>query len=536
MSLLQHRRDGDPYPAGDRDAINRGYGSYAPYDVGRFLVSGGGNLAEDGLTGVPSRTASVVDTRSGTPVGSTTGSMQRRRRQHNLTALADGSVLATGGQSTNNGGGLVDLTNPVLAAERWDPVTGTWSLLASAAVARQYHSIALLLPDGRVATGGGGICGVCQQVSYLRKDMEIFTPPYLYKPDGSGLAARPAITQAPDALAYDAPFSVSASVAAPATRIAKAALVRLGAPTHGEDQGQRYVPLAFSGDGATLTVTGPNNPNEAPAGYYMLFLVDDQGVPSEAKIVRLSRSVAPPPPAVVNLALNRPATGSTACVASQAPEKAVNGSVSGGPADKFCSKVSGHRWLRVDLGSVRQVSRFVVQHAGAGGEPTTMNTRAYRIETRGTGGSWSTAATVSANTASVTTTTVAARPARYVRLMITDSEQGSAPGAARIYEFEVYDGSAPSGTPLAPVVAYANPDATGRAQRFEAGSYDAARGNLGLIADNATRAIDVAPGYQATICRDSGLAGCTTLGPGRAAPLPAGYDAAVSSLRVVKTP
>ena len=132
----------------------------------------------------------MVDTRTGTPLGAPTGSMNRRRRQHNLTVLADGSVLATGGQSTNGGGGLVDLANAVYAAERWDPASGRWTELAPAAVARQYHSTALLLPDGRVLTGGGGICGACNRAGYLRRDQEIFTPPYLYRRDGSGGSPR----------------------------------------------------------------------------------------------------------------------------------------------------------------------------------------------------------------------------------------------------------------------------------------------------------------------------------------------------------
>src|SRR3712207_7469129 len=57
--------------------------------------------------------------------------------------------------------GLVDLKNPVFAAERWDPATETWTVLSSASRVRQYHSTATLLPDGRVLTGGGGICGTC---------------------------------------------------------------------------------------------------------------------------------------------------------------------------------------------------------------------------------------------------------------------------------------------------------------------------------------------------------------------------------------
>jgi len=527
MSLIDTGGLGALTAAGDRDAINRGYGSYAAYDIGRFLVAGGGSVSEDGLSGVPSRTATRVDTRTGTPLGAPTGSLNRRRRQHNLTVLADGSVLATGGQSTNGGGGLVDLANPVYEAERWDPATGAWTDLAPAAVARQYHSTALLLPDGRVLTGGGGICGACNQVGYLRRDQEIFTPPYLYRKDGSGqLAARPQISGAPSTIAYGGAFALSSPQAA---GIRKLGLVRLGAPTHSEDQSQRYVPLSFSASGTTLTVTGPNNPNEAPAGHYMLFAADAAGVPSVSAIVQLARTVAPATPSV-NLALNRPAIGSTACASTEGPAKAVNGSVSGGWPDKFCSKVSD-RYLRVDLGSNQTISSFVVKHAGAGGESTAFNTRDFRFETRTSSGSYTTAASVTGNTASVTTTTVTARSARYVRLRVSAGEQANAAGPARIYELEVYNGAAAPAA-AAPLVAYSELGATGRAQRFEVGAYEAARGNLGHVGADAARSVDVASGYRATLCQGAGLVGCTTLGPGRHSPLPSGFDRSISSLRV----
>ena len=211
--------------------------------------------------------------------------MNRRRRQHNLTVLADGSVLATGGQSTNGGGGLVDLANAVYEAERWDPATGQWTELAPAAVARQYHSTALLLPDGRVLTGGGGICGACHQAGYLRRDQEIFTPPYLFR---KATASSPRARRSP----ARRPRSATTARSRPPRRrrppSARSALVRLGAPTHSVDQSQRYVPLSFTVDGTTLIVDGPNNPNEAPAGHYMLFAVDAAGVPSVSTIVQLA--------------------------------------------------------------------------------------------------------------------------------------------------------------------------------------------------------------------------------------------------------
>ncbi len=156
--------------------------------MGKILVAGGGPSSND---------ARVIDLNGATPQVSATAPMASGRRQHNLTVLADGTVLATGGNSS--GAALVDLDNGVYPAELWDPATGQWQTLASMQVTRQYHSTALLLPDGRVLSAGGGICGTCDQVGYLAKNAEVFSPPYLFKKDGSGeLAPRPEITSAPD--------------------------------------------------------------------------------------------------------------------------------------------------------------------------------------------------------------------------------------------------------------------------------------------------------------------------------------------------
>jgi hypothetical protein len=275
MRLLNTSGTGQWQNFGDRDSIYRSYGSYAMFDIGKFLVLGGSIP--------PTNTASVIDLNSGSPNVSPTSNTTFPRRQHNLTVLADGSVLATGGLSSN--AGLVDLNAGVYAAELWNPATGSWRELASAMVTRQYHSVALLLPDGRVMTGGGGICGDCQTAGYLRKDIEIFSPPYLFKSDGSGqLATRPTITDAPNRIDYNQPFSVTTPEAG---SIAKASLVKLGSPTHGQDMEQRYITLNFTSSGQALNLTSPSNSNIAPPGYYMLFIVDNQGVPAIAKMVRV---------------------------------------------------------------------------------------------------------------------------------------------------------------------------------------------------------------------------------------------------------
>jgi Domain of unknown function (DUF1929)/Bacterial Ig domain len=279
---------------GQRDAIYRDYGSHAVFDIGKTLVAGGGPSSND---------ARVIDTNGATPQVSPTAPMAFGRRQHNLTLLADGSVLATGGNST--GAGLVDMNGGVYNAERWDPATGQWTTLAAQSVTRQYHSTALLLPDGRVLSSGGGICGTCDQVGYLAKNAEIFTPPYLFKKDGSGqLAPRPEITGAPSTVNYGTSFQITTPNAA---SIQKVALIRLGAQTHSVEMEQRYLPLSFTAGSGTLTASVPANVNTAVPGVYMLFIVDSAGVPSVAKMVTLTS--AAPSNQAPTVTLTSPANG-----------------------------------------------------------------------------------------------------------------------------------------------------------------------------------------------------------------------------------
>ena len=267
----------------NRDAIDRTYGSHAMYDVGKILVAGGGPSTN---------TADVISLSGAVPTVTPTGSMAFGRRQHNLTVLADGTVLVTGGNSS--GAELVDLNAGVYPAEVWSPATGQWTTLASMRVTRQYHSTALLLPDGRVLSAGGGICGTCDAVGYLNKNAEIFSPPYLFKKNGSGeLASRPSVGAAPGTVTEGTQFTVSTPNAA---SIRKVALVRLGSVTHSNNMEQRYVPVPFTAASGKLTVTAPANENIAPPGYYMLFIVNSAGVPSVAPIVHVAPPEAPPPP------------------------------------------------------------------------------------------------------------------------------------------------------------------------------------------------------------------------------------------------
>jgi glucose/arabinose dehydrogenase len=136
-----------------------------------------------------------------------------------------------------------------------------------------------------------------------------------------------------------------------------------------------------------------------------------------------------------NLALGRPATASGQCRSDEGPAKAVNGSWTGGLRDKWCA-LGATSWWRVDLGSTMNIGTVVIRHAGAGGENTQWNTRNFNLQVSNNGTSWTTVATISNNTQSVTTHPLAAS-GRYLRLNVsTPTSNGNQ--ATRIYEVEVY--------------------------------------------------------------------------------------------------
>jgi predicted alpha-1,2-mannosidase len=137
-----------------------------------------------------------------------------------------------------------------------------------------------------------------------------------------------------------------------------------------------------------------------------------------------------------DLALGRTATGSDSCATTETPDKAVNGSFSGGNSDKWCSKAAGTKTLQVDLGASHPLTSLTVRHAGAGGESPSLDTRDFDLAVSADGATWSTVAQVRGNTADSTTNAVTST-ARYVRLSVITPAQNTDP-AARIYELEVY--------------------------------------------------------------------------------------------------
>ncbi|MFH8977186.1 galactose oxidase-like domain-containing protein [Streptomyces sp. NPDC017890] len=179
--------------------------------------------------------------------------------------LPDGKVLETGGALHNR-------ANPVFETSIFDPETETFDPVAVDPEARGYHSSAFLLPDGRVMTTGDNPGN-----GSWNHDVSVYTPPYLMKGE------RPAITSVIDT-EWNYGDTQRITVDRP---IAKAELIRPAAVTHSSDPNQRFVDLPLSVDGNNVDLNVTSNPNLAPPGWYMLFAVDANGVPSVAKWVHL---------------------------------------------------------------------------------------------------------------------------------------------------------------------------------------------------------------------------------------------------------
>jgi hypothetical protein len=131
------------------------------------------------------------------------------------------------------------------------------------------------LPDGGVLVAGGGrFSGVNEPTDQL--SAEIFAPPYLFR------GPRPVIASAPTEVSYAQIFNVQTP---DATRVSKAVLVAPGSVTHGFDQNQRYVELSYTASAGGVSITAPASGNLAPPGKYMLFLIDNLGVPSIAAMI-----------------------------------------------------------------------------------------------------------------------------------------------------------------------------------------------------------------------------------------------------------
>jgi galactose oxidase len=200
------------------------------------------------------------------PTERETAPLAYARNRTTLTLLADGTVLATGGKRESpcsNGDPFV------YHPELWNPATEQWTTLGPMQCTRVYHSTAILLRDGSILSAGGEVKQTTSQ---------IFRPPYLF------YGPRPTVSGAPPQTTYGTTFEVFTPDAA---SIQAVNLLRPGAVTHAYDQSQRFVPLTFTALVDRLVVDSPDEAYEAPPGFYLLFLISNQGVPSVAEYVQI---------------------------------------------------------------------------------------------------------------------------------------------------------------------------------------------------------------------------------------------------------
>ncbi len=240
---------------------------------GRILQLGGTNNG-----------AVVIDIRGASPVLTATAPMPgpaARRELVNTAVMPDGRVLATGGSAVWN-----QLTDVTYTADIWDPLTGTWVQGAVADRARLYHSNSLLLPDGTVMIGGGGAPGPQKNLN-----VEVYYPPYLFD-SGNQRVVQDTVSSIQGELQIGETFDVEMATTTPISRIA---MIKTGSVTHSWNSEQRFNELVFVQRGSTLSVQAPTRAVDAPPGFYMLFAVNDAGIPAIAPILKVGVATDPNP-------------------------------------------------------------------------------------------------------------------------------------------------------------------------------------------------------------------------------------------------
>jgi Domain of unknown function (DUF1929) len=284
MDWINTSGQGSITPAGlrgdDNYSVNGVAAMYAP---GKILKAGGAPAYSDADATASAYeidiTAGLANPAVNTATVTKLQPMAYPRGYANGVVLPGGGVLVIGGQSHEHQ--FFD-DNSVLVPELWSPVTETFTRLAPMATPRNYHSVALLLPDGRVFSGGGGLCPEGMSPCDNHPDGAIFSPPYLYLADGVTPAPRPALVAFPTTARVGTTITVTTS-----GPVAAFDLIRLSTTTHTVNTDQRRVPLSFTPGISTYAydLALPADPGIVVPGYWMLFALDATGVPSVSGII-----------------------------------------------------------------------------------------------------------------------------------------------------------------------------------------------------------------------------------------------------------
>ncbi|KAF2219616.1 galactose oxidase-like protein precursor [Elsinoe ampelina] len=281
--------------AGTRDTVDAMCAIYVLFDAaqGKILSAGG---SQD-YTNSPGFTRAHITTITRPFVAPTVErvpDMAFPRGYANAVVLPDGTVLVTGGMRRSM---VFSDWNSVLTPELFDPKTKTWKSMADEGVPRNYHSVSLLLSDGRVFSGGGGLCAVGRGASDAHCDRsvdhadgQIFSPPYLFNEDGSE-AVRPRVVS----------VAASGSTAGEKIRVGGTltvemgdqgtyafALLRMGSVTHSVNSDQRRLPVSGTRSGTRWSIRLPTDSGVVLPGFWYLFAVNGRGTPSVARTLQIT--------------------------------------------------------------------------------------------------------------------------------------------------------------------------------------------------------------------------------------------------------
>lgn len=246
------------------------------YDAtkGKILTAGGSTSYQDSNSHANAHIITLGDVGASPSVRYASNGMWYPRAFGTAVVLPNGQTFITGGQSYAV---PFEDTTSQLTPEMYDPEQDSFYKQAPNTIPRNYHSLSLLMPDGRVFNAGGGLCGDCNTNHF---DGQIFTPSYLLNRDGSP-ATRPTITTADT---NNGRVTIRTGGA-----ISSASLIRVGTNTHTVNTDQRRIPLQLNRQSDTsYTAPLPTDPGILLPGYWMLFVMNSNGVPSVAKIINLS--------------------------------------------------------------------------------------------------------------------------------------------------------------------------------------------------------------------------------------------------------
>jgi Domain of unknown function (DUF1929) len=246
-----------------------------PAQAQKYMIAGGGGVGSS-----PESTArtAIADLNEPEPHWKPGPKLAKPTRYPSMVITPNGKLLITGGSRGYRG----EHDSDNLECHVYEPSTNKLTALASPTIGRDYHSEALLLPDGRIVTLGSNPLYANKADTIpggFNKQIEIYSPPYLYHGTRPKITGGPQQIQRGETIAYKAPSS---------SEIETANLLRPSAVTHVTDLEQRSIALYVTDVPGGIRVRVPTSEGLVPSGWYMLFVNNREATPSDAYWVHVS--------------------------------------------------------------------------------------------------------------------------------------------------------------------------------------------------------------------------------------------------------